>query len=98
MLALQAVVLVAFIMLLFATDSPRFCAGVYTGLAALGAVLEIVMGDVHIVAGILDVMLAGVLSWGYFTALHRMNPWTGAWWAVAVGGPILAGVVAAGIG
>lgn len=92
---LGALVLAAFIKLLFATDSPRFCAGLYTVLVAVDALVGIAVGSVGAVGAVLAVVHAGVLSWVYFRALQLMNPWTGPWWAVAVGGPILAVTIAA---
>ncbi len=95
---LGALVLVAFVKLLFATDSSRFCAGVYTVLAAIDEIIRIVAGDVHVVVGGLGVVFAGAWSWAYFSVLHRVDPWTEAWWAVAIGGSILAGLIGACVG
>jgi hypothetical protein len=86
---LNALVLVAFIKLLFVTDSPRLCAGIYTGMVALWAVIDIAAGEIHIGVAVFGLILAGGLSWVYFSMLRRLHPWTGAWWAVALGGPVV---------
>lgn len=90
---LYAFVLVAFVKLLFATDSPRLVAGLYTAVAGVGAIVGVAGGEVSIPAAVLGLALSGVIAFAYFWSLLRLKPWTGGWWAVLVGGALLMAVV-----
>ena len=88
-----AFVLVAFIKLLFMTDSPRLVAGLYTAMAGIGAIVAIAAGEVSVPLALLRLALCGTIAFAYFWSLLRMKPWTGTWWAVVIGGALLVAVV-----
>ncbi|MEN6578626.1 MAG: hypothetical protein ABFD90_19930 [Phycisphaerales bacterium] len=85
----SALVLTAFIKLLFITDSSRFVAGPYIGMMGIGAIVGVIAGWVSVPAAVLGVALKGALSFAYFWSLLRLKPWTAAWWSVVVGGALL---------
>lgn len=87
----HALVLVAFIKLLFLTDSPRFVAGLYTALAGAGAILAVAGGEVSVCGALFGVVLCGALSFAYFWSLLRVEPGSAAWWAVVlIGATVMA--------
>ncbi len=90
---LHALVLVAFIKLLFITDSPRLVAGLYIAIAGTGAIVGVAGGEVSILAALLGLVLSGAIAFVYFWSLLRLKPWTGTWWAVVVGGALLVAVI-----
>ncbi|MEN6424479.1 MAG: hypothetical protein ABFE13_03890 [Phycisphaerales bacterium] len=85
----SALVLTAFIKLLFITDCSRFVAGLYTGMMGIGAIVGVIAGWVSVPAAVLAVALKGALSFAYFWSLLRLTPWTGTWWIVVVVGALL---------
>lgn len=88
-----AFVLVAFIKLLFVTDSPRLVAGIYAAMAGVGAVVAVAAGWASLPAALLYVALRGGIAFAYFWSLLRLKPWTGVWWAVVLGGALIMGIV-----
>jgi hypothetical protein len=81
--------LVAFIKLLFVTDSPRFVAGLYTAILGIGVIWAVAEGQMNVSVALLAIVLRGAIAFGYFWGLHRLKPWTSVWWAVVVGGALL---------
>jgi len=90
---LYAFVLAAFVKLLLLTESPRFEAGLYTAVVAIGAVVAVAAGEVSVAAALLGLVLSGAFAFAYFWSLLRLKPGTGTWWGVLVGGALLAAIV-----
>lgn len=88
-----AFLLLAFIKLLFLTESPRMVAGLYTALLAVGVLIGTFGGSIAWPTALFRVALGGILTFGYFSCLLRANRWTGQWWAIAVGGAVLMAIV-----
>lgn len=90
---LSAFVLVAFIKLLFVTDSPNFLAGLYTVVVGIGAVVAMATGGTSIPIALLGTALAGAIAFAYFWSLLCLPPWTGTWWAVVVVGALVMAII-----
>lgn len=88
-----AFVLAAFIKLLLITESPWLCAGLYTGLAAIGAVIAVLEGGTSVFRALLTVALAGGVAYAYFWSLSRIERGTGTWWAVLLAGPLITAII-----
>jgi len=85
--AIRILMLVGFIKLLLAVDSPLLCAGIY---AAIGLVFRLAFGTPLWPALLLTALAFG-LAWLYFWLLYRLRG-SGWFWVVAVGGAV-AGLV-----
>jgi hypothetical protein len=88
-----AFVLAAFVKLLLVTESPRLCAGLYTGLAAVSAVIAVLEGGTSVFRALLTVALAGGVAYAYFWSLSRIERGTGTWWAVLLAGPLITAII-----
>jgi hypothetical protein len=89
-----AFVLAAFVKLLLVTESPWLCAGLYAGLAAIGAVIAVLEGGTNVPAALLTLALVSGVACAYFWSLSRIERGTGTWWAVLLAGAVIMAIVA----
>jgi len=86
---LTALVLVAFIKLLFITSSPRAVTGLYATVAGVIAIVSAASGTTSVPAALLGLALCSAIAFAYFWSLLHVEPWTGTWWAVVVVGALI---------